>query len=679
MKKLKIILQSNLLYLILFLIIFFYVLIFTKIIKYESIYTNETEISGIIIDISLKKDKISFTLNGEEKIICNIYLKDNHSDYNNLLGKKVKVFGKLKSVSNNTIPNTFNYKEYLYNNRIYYTFIVSKIEIIDNENIFYKLKNKIVNKINNYDDGIKSYLSLFILGDKTYLDSDTYNNYRTNGIWHLFAVSGMHISLIIGVLDKIFKKFRYRNIIISAFLTYFMFLTSFSASVMRATLFYFLKEIFKFLNINLDSKKVLFLVAFIILLFNPFMFYGVGFRYSFLITFSIMLIGKNITGNYFIKILKISFLSFIVSLPITVNMNYEVNILSIFLNVLYVPFISLVIFPLSIMTFIFPFLSSILKILLIILESSNVLFNTLKINLTIPKMSFLIIFIYYVFLYLYYKFKLKKIFIFIIILLIINQIIPKFDNNYYVSFLDVSQGDSAIIITPHKENVIMIDTGGLINSDYKVSNNSITFLKSLGINKIDYLILSHGDYDHLGEAINVINNINVKKVIFNHNEYNELELSIIELLDKKKIKYTNKIDNLEIDKINFNFLNNLIYDNENDNSSVIYIEINYFKFLFMGDAGVNVEQDILKQYNLKNIDVLKVGHHGSKSSSSVFFLNQIQPIYSVISVGKNNLYGHPHSSVLEGLKNSKIYRTDNDGSVIFKIKNKEMNIKTCMP
>lgn len=677
MKRLKIILQSNLLYIILFIVILLYILIFTKIIKYESIYINETELNGTIIDVSYKNDKITFTLKSKEKIICNFYLKEDSTLYSNLLGKKVKVYGKLKNIYNNTIPNTFNYKEYLYNKKIYKTFTVNKIEITESENVFYKIKNKIINKINNYDEEVKSYLSLFILGDKNYLNDDSYNNYRTNGIWHLFAVSGMHIALIISVLDKLFKKIKYNNMIISLFLFYFMFLTNFSASVMRATLFYYLKEILNYLNININVKKILFLDSFIILIFNPFAIYDVGFKYSFLITFSIMLFSENITGNYFIKIFKISLLSFIVSLPITVNMNYEINVLSVFLNVLYVPFISLIIFPLSIITFFISPLSDILKLLLIILERTNAFFNIFKFNLVISKIPVLLVCIYYLLLYLYYKFKLKKIFIFIFLLLTINQIIPKLDNNYYVYFLDVSQGDSIIIMTPYKKDIIMIDTGGIVNSDYHISNNSITLLKSLGVNTIDYLILSHGDYDHLGETNNIINGINVKKVIFNHNEYNELELNIIDLLEKKKIEYTNNIDILELNNINLKFINKIIYDNENDNSSVIYTEVNNFKFLFMGDAGINVEKNIVDTYGLNKIDVLKVGHHGSKTSSSPYFINQIKPKYSIISVGRNNLYGHPHNSVLDNLKNSKIYRTDKSGSIIFKIKNKKINITTC--
>ena len=183
----------------------------------------------------------------------------------------------------------------------------------------------------------------------------------------------------------------------------------------------------------------------------------------------------------------------------------------------------------------------------------------------------------------------------------------------------------------------------------------------------------------MGEAINLVNNFKVEKVIFNCGEFNDLEKDLIKVLDKKKIKYYSCIKELNIDDNKFYFLNNKDYGNENDNSSVIYTEINNRKFLFMGDAGVDVEEDIIKKYNLQNIDVLKVGHHGSRTSSSKNFIDEIEPKYSIISVGKKNRYGHPNKEVLNNLEQSKIYRTDIDGSIMFKIKNNKLQVETCSP
>ena len=183
----------------------------------------------------------------------------------------------------------------------------------------------------------------------------------------------------------------------------------------------------------------------------------------------------------------------------------------------------------------------------------------------------------------------------------------------------------------------------------------------------------------MGEAINLVENFKVEKVIFNCGEFNELEQDLIKVLNKKKITYYSCIKKLDIDDNKLYFLNDKDYGNENDNSSVIYTELNDYKFLLMGDAGVEVEEDLIEKYNLQNIDVLKVGHHGSRTSSSKEFIDEINPRHSVISVAKNNRYGHPNKEVLNTLNKSKIYRTDQDGSILFKIKKNKLNVETCSP
>ena len=181
------------------------------------------------------------------------------------------------------------------------------------------------------------------------------------------------------------------------------------------------------------------------------------------------------------------------------------------------------------------------------------------------------------------------------------------------------------------------------------------------------------------EAINLVENFKVEKVIFNCGDFNDLESELIKVLDKKKIPYYSCIKELNIDNNKLYFLQTKEYDNENDNSNVIYTEIDGYKFMFMEDAGVEKEKDILDKYNISDIDVLKVGHHGSKTSSGKQFINEMSPKYSIISVGKNNRYGHPNKEVLYNLENSKIYRTDQDGSIMFKIKNNKLKINTCSP
>ena len=180
----------------------------------------------------------------------------------------------------------------------------------------------------------------------------------------------------------------------------------------------------------------------------------------------------------------------------------------------------------------------------------------------------------------------------------------------------------------------------------------------------------------MGEANNLVENFKVEKVIFNCGSYNELEQELIKILNRKSIKYYKCIKRIDIDNYKLEFLNTKVYDNENDNSSVVYLNYNNKKFLFMGDASQEREKDILDKYNIKDIDFLKVGHHGSNTSSSKYFIDKINPKYSIISVGKNNIYKHPKEETLKNLKNTKIYRTDKQGSIKIELNKKEYEVST---
>lgn len=292
-------------------------------------------------------------------------------------------------------------------------------------------------------------------------------------------------------------------------------------------------------------------------------------------------------------------------------------------------------------------------------------------------MNYFVIFIYYLFLYLFLS-KNRKYIILVLLLIIFLKVSIYFDINYYVYYLDVGQGDMSLV--KYKDEVIVIDTGPKnFYSDYEIMDNIILFFRSIGVSNIDLLIISHGDNDHIGNANYLINNFKVKNVSFNSGKYNELETDLIKLLKYKNIDYFKDTFRKYNNKISYSYLNTKEYDNENDNSSVVYLKIYKYSFLFMGDAGVEKEKDILDLYSLLNVDFLKVGHHGSNTSSSREFIDVVKPRYSIISVGKNNRYGHPKEEVLNNLKKSKIYRTDKDGSIIFRIKNNKIKIETCSP
>lgn len=698
-RKLRTILQSRYLFKILALLFLGYALLITNIYEFHSKYSvNTKSVVGIVTDFEIDGNKVTINIKAREKLIINYYVKTRkEKDYyeNNLeLGAKIKVIGTFEIPSNNTIPNIFNYRNYLYNNQIYYLVDADKIEIISkNTNILYYIKNKVIKRIESIDD--TGYLKIFVLGINDDLDSDMLDSYEFNGVSHLFSISGSHIVLLTSIILFILKKISYNNKLIY-FITiwvvlFYLFLTSISPSILRSVIMFILMSINKCYNLKIKTLDIIFLVLVVAIVINPFYIYNVGFQFSYLISFSLILLSQKINNirNWFYKNIYISFICLLVSFPISLFNFYQINIFSIFINLILIPLVSVVVFPLSLLTFIFPFLMGIFKISIFLLEALNNLFSSITIfQLTLPKPSILLVLIYYIFIFLAI-FK-KKYYILLIGLIIVHKCYIYFDPTFKISFLDVGQGDSIFIKFPYNKGNILIDTGGIISykkekweersNEYSIADSKIIpYLNSLGLTKLDYLIISHGDVDHMGEAINLVNGFRIDKVIFNLGEYNYLELEFIKELKRKNILYYKNIEKLNIDNNMLYFLNNNLYDNENDNSNVIYLNFSNIKIIFMGDAGIKVEDDILDKYDLKHIDILKVGHHGSRTSTSSNFIDNINPKYSIISVGKNNRYGHPNSEVLDILNNSSIYRTDRDGSIVFKIKNSGLEIDTYVP
>ena len=673
LKKLRTILQFNWFYYFLIIFLIIYIFLNTIVIRYETSNPNPDYLEGIITDINFNADNISFILKGGEKVRCVYYGNDiNFADY---LGKKVRVKGSIIPIYNNTIPNTFNYQKYLYNKRIYLNYNVKEIEILKDENLFFKIKKLIYQRIDGItkiDNLSKIYLNLFILGNKDYLSEDLKDIYRVNGIIHLFAISGMHISLFILLLNKILKNFKFKKGFIIAFLGFYSFLVNFTASVLRVVLFYSLKYLFENLQIDLDNQKILFLSLTIILLIEPFMIYDIGLLYSYSIAFALLFFKEKITGNYLQRIFKISFIALIVSLPIAINMNYGINFLSLFLNLLFVPLVSFIIFPLSIITFICSPLLPILKVFLNLLESLNIFFYNYRLTLLIPKMPIILIVLYYLVILIIVKYHKSKGILILTFIVFINVLIPKLDNNYYVYYLDVGQGDSSLLISPHKEEVIMIDTGGTFKDNYHVSKNTITFLKSLGINKIDLLIISHGDVDHAKETLYLLDKFRVNNIILNHNKDNNLE---------KKIRESGKVnDKYQSKYFSFQNINDYLSANENDSSIITYLKIYNYSFLFLGDISKSIEENLIKDYNLQG-NFLKLAHHGSKTSSSEEFLKNFKINLAIISSGRNNMYNHPSKETIENLEklNIKYLNTQTSGTILLKLRKNDYIVKEYKP
>ena len=637
----------------------------------------------IVSSYKFDEDKLSLTLDGDEDLVGTYYIKNdkelNYLKKNIKYGVNVKVDGSLELLSNNTVPSAFNYKKYLNNKGIYYRLVIDNIIVIDsNIGIVYYFKNIINERIDNIDD--TGYMKAFILGNKDMIDSNLYKDYQSIGVTHLFALSGMHVGLLSGIILKLLKKLNIvsKYLIIDAILVLYGFIVGYPSSIKRCILFFLLNSINKISNLEVSSFKLLLLVIFLLIIYEYKIIYDVGFIYSICTVGGIILCNNFINhDNKIVSSFRLSLVAFIFSLPISLSNFYEVNILSIFYNMVYVPYVSIIVYPMSLISFIIPDLSFIFKISIYVMEIVSGYLSSIRYFNIYLDFNIIEVIVYYcITLFMFFKNE-YRLSILLVLIVVIDIIVPFLDSNGYIYFFDVGQGDSSLIISPYRKDVILIDTGG--SSNYNVSDNVISFMKSVGIKSIDLLILSHGDYDHMGEAINLVENFKADKVVFNCGSYNDLEQELIKVLSKKNIKYYSCIKELNIDDNKLYFLNNKDYGNENDNSSVIYTEFNNYKFLFMGDAGVEVEEDLIEKYNLQDIDILKVGHHGSKTSSSKNFIDEINPKHSIISVGKNNRYGHPNDVVLDNLEDSKIYRTDQDGSVMFKIKKNKLEIETCTP
>lgn len=675
----KILLSNKIYYLIL--IITLLITCFRIILPKKSVYNQKfLKVSAIITNIKATTTKLELELKAQEKLKAIFYFQENKKIPNLNLGDKVNVKGEFYLPSKNTTKHLFNYQKYLNNQNIFYLIDISKIEVVSkNKNFYYCLKQNLIDSLAG-----NAYLSTFILGDKSNIDKNVITSYQENGISHLFAISGMHITLLANLISKVLKKMKLQETtlfkITSLVLFCYLLLIGFSPSILRGVLFYYLFSINKIYYFNVKSLNIFMLVLSISLLINPNYLFDIGFQYSYLISFALLYFHEQLSSkSYFQGLLKVSLIAFLISIPITLSNFNQINILSIFYNLLFVPLISILIFPLALLTFIFKPLLPIFNFLITILESLSLFFSNISFGKFIFKeIPILIYLIYLIIIFLLIKTHKKIYLLSLLLILVIHYFLPNINSKISVNFFDVGQGDS-ILLTLKSKNVL-IDTGGALTKTGNIYNNILKpALKSLGVKRLNYLILTHGDADHMGEAISLVKNFKVENVIFNCGPYNDLEKELIKVLNNKKTKYYSCIQELNIDKYKFQFLNTKIYNNENDNSNVIYFNYNNYKFLFMGDAGIEREKDILDKYNLPNIDVLKIGHHGSKTSSGKKFIDEINPKYSIISVGENNLYGHPNDNVLDNLDNSKIYRTDQDGSIVLKIDNNKLQIETCAP
>lgn len=686
----KILLSNYFYYIILFVILLLSII--RIIIPNKSIYKEgNIKQEFIVTKITIDEDKLTMNLSNKETLIGTYYFKTKQEQIkfkNNIhLGDKIKIEGELVLPKENTNKYLYNYKKYLSTKNINYLINISNYKKTKStKNILYIIKQKIIEYLNNHP-----YLNAFILGNKSYIKTDVIKSYQENAISHLFAISGMHISLLSSIILKILKRITSEEksyLVTSIFLIIYLFLVGLSPSILRGVLFFILFSINKIYYFYIKPINIFILTLSVTLLINPLYIYDIAFQYSFLISFTLIYMSDYLKGTYFISLLKVSFLSFIVSIPISLINYFQINLLSIIYNLIYVPFISIIVFPLTLITSIFKFLLPIYNLLIYLLETTSLLLSKLSILKLIfyrlPDLFYIIYFILIIIILIKLKQNNYKYLFILIFFLLIHYLYPTITRSNYLIMLDVGQGDSFIISSNNE--TALIDTGGKLqykNPEFeeklKISNNAdstiIPMLKILGIKKLKYLILTHGDADHLGDALPLIKNFKVETIIINQGNINYYEQQLIK--NHKNVIMSSELNQLKIGHIRMIELNSS-YEDENDSSQVYLANYQNINILLTGDASIKTEENILSKYDLPEIDILKVGHHGSKTSSGKNLIEIIKPKYSLISVGNENKFGHPNQEVLNNLKKSKVYRTDHSGSVIIKINNNKLQIETCI-
>lgn len=684
----KILLCDYVFYLVLILVLGFTIFTFT--IKRSSKYDiNTNVIAGRVVEIKNTGNSFKIMVKAREKVICYYkYLDTVPVDIS--LNDLVLIEGSMMEIDSSGVFNTFDYKKYLKHNNIFWQFEVDSIKVLKkNRNIFYMCKSSIINLINSRKS--KAYLKAFILGDTNDIDDKIISSYRDIGVSHLFAISGMHITMITTILLKLLKSIKLsegkRYLSVSVVLFLYLFLTGIRASILRAIIFFLLLSINKYYYFYIKTMNIFIITFCFSLLYNPYYLYDVGFQFSFVVSFFLIKYQELFKNKGYIKnLLFVSGVSFLASLPITINNFYQINILSIFYNLVFVPLVSCVVFPLSLITFVFFFLDDIFMFIVNILEGITIFFNGLSFSkLIIAKLSWVNILVFYGVLFLVLELlRRKKWWSLGLIFLVIGYFYFRIAVTSKLIMVDVKQGDCILLIS--KGSVAMVDVGGIKNysdgddNNYLFKQVILPFIKSLGIKKINHLFITHGDYDHLGNSYDLVREVKVSNVYFNNGDFNYNERKLIKILDSKKVPYR-KLNEGDIVNVGlFSLIQlNKYFNEENDNSMILYGEVFNYSFLLMGDASLKSENYVLSTYNLGNVDILKVGHHGSRTSSSKKFVETVNPKYSLISVGLNNKFNHPSKTVLDTLRNTCVYRTDLNGSVSFKIKRNKLQIRTYVP
>lgn len=530
-----------------------------------------------------------------------------------------------------------------------------------------------------YSKRVASYVKALVIGYKDSEFAEYTSAYKTTGLLHLFTLSGLHIQFYLGGFHLLLKRVglvrEMRLVLLSLVGFLLIFLTGGSFSTIRAIFSFLIAFACVTGNFQLSKLDQWSIMLFLVIFCFPLVFWSVGAQLS--IYFALILLYLN---DLKLKSWQQALLFAIFTLPLLIYNFSEWTIIGGLLTILLFPFFEWLILPGCLILFFgcfFPlpgFLSFFMDLFFQILE--KVLESAALPNLTIGRPDFFL-FLLLILLVLLVIDRLKyqqKIYWFLVVFLFLILSIS-FSANGLVAFVDVGQGDSIFIKLPFKQETFLIDTGGQLNfkqkkwqarqqkhsSDY----NLLPFLKSLGCTKIDHLLITHNDADHMGELLNVLNKVKVKNLYLAKGSHMELK-KLLQPIKGTKIHLLKKGDTVG-KKLKLQILSPESSQGENNDSLVTYFNLNQQRFLLTGDLEITGEEVLLKNYPQLKIDFLKIGHHGSNTSTSETLLKQMQPKYAIISVGNKNRYGHPTQETLTKLKRHKItvFRTDQQGMIYY--------------
>ena len=654
-------------------------------------------------------------------------------------GDIIKINGKFEKANSRRNYKGFDYEKYLRTNKIYGTIITSKVEKIGHKDTIFSIANNVANKIEekisqNLSPTQASICKGLIIGRTDDIEEKIQENFRITNISHILAISGTHIVYIVSAINLVFNKLIGKNktkILIILILIFYMFIVGFTPSMVRAGIMGILYNLASLVSRKNNFATSISISLLLILINNPYSILNIGLQLSYLATVGIVLFNKMfihyfsnlkfIKKNIYIKTkpklrklikifqenLAIMLSAQIMLFPVLI---YNFNILGIYFilanllaGIITGPMLILsIIFIITPINFITQIVSLILSNLFSLLILISDLSNLPKAKIYLPTPNLFFIILYYIVILLIrqiyklynskkkvtnsefrfrnlisiVKYKIKKLkikiaIIFMAIIIILN-IIPK---DLRIHFIEVGQGDSTFIETPHNKT-ILIDGGGSLSESFDVGEKTLLpYILDRGYTKIDYIFITHFDQDHVGGILTLLEEINVGKVFIGE-QFEECENyhKFINIIKQKKLEIAKikKGDKIIIDNIIFNILfpdiENPIKENIlNNNSIVMQMKYKSITTLFTGDIEEIAEEQIIKE-NIE-ADILKIAHHGSKTSSTQKFLEKVKPKIALIGVGENNKFGHPNIEVIKRLENlnTKIFRTAQNGEITIKI------------